>query len=90
VGVKCATVALKKKSRKNLVATSDHIACNMMKEIRNIQKITPANIKHRDLLSNITTWKKSWRNMMKEIRNIRSIQKITPATIEIYLCNITT
>jgi hypothetical protein len=57
VGVRCATVALKKKSRKNPVATSDHIACNMMKEIRNIQKqhpqnskITPANIKHRDLL----------------------------------------
>jgi hypothetical protein len=27
-----------KKIEKNLVATSDHIACNMVKEFRNIQK----------------------------------------------------
>jgi hypothetical protein len=68
-----------------------------MKEIRNIQKqhpqhskITPANIKHRDLLVQHYNMEKSWRNMMKEIRNIRNIQKITPATVEFYLCNITT
>jgi hypothetical protein len=46
VGVRCATVALKKKSRKKPVATSDHIACNMMKEIRNIQKQHPQHSKN--------------------------------------------
>jgi hypothetical protein len=69
----------------------------MMKEIRNIQKQHPQHSKnntrkHQTSRSTLQHYnmEKSWRNMMKEIRNIRNIQKITPATIEIYFCNITT
>jgi hypothetical protein len=51
VDVRCVTVALKRKVEKSLVATFDHIACNMVKEfatfksnIRNIQKNNTRNI----------------------------------------------
>jgi molecular chaperone DnaK (HSP70) len=37
--------AKKRKVEKNLVATSDHIACNMVKEFRNIQKQHPQHSK---------------------------------------------
>jgi hypothetical protein len=36
----------KRKVEKNPVATSNHIACNMMKEIRNIQKQHPQHSKN--------------------------------------------
>jgi hypothetical protein len=77
-------IAKKRKVEKNLVATSNHTACNMVKEFRNIQKQHPQHSKNntpqtsRSIFANITTWEKSWRNINScyglhgvEFRNIQ-------------------
>jgi hypothetical protein len=98
VGVRCATVALKKKSRKKSRRNIRPYCMQHDEGNSQHSKATSTTFKNntgkhqtsRSTCATLQHGKKSWRNMMKEIRNIRNIQKITPATVEIYLCNITT